>query len=259
MAFVRTVKHENPFVQLDKAFIGNGKLSLKATGLLTYILSKPDGWKIRMKDIQANFNDGKDSVRSAMNELMKENYVYRYQERNEKGILGDYVYLVYERPEFNPNPRKEPKAENPTSEESPKAENPTSGNPTSENPTYNNNESSNIDINNNDNKELLFIEELLTRNPVTRSKRIQLNNSVGKIGQKSLYSLDDLFIQSTFKKYSEIHKIPQSLFFEVLDEFEYQYTGKGRNFLEEIENPKGYFIQMLNNMVENIKTKKSIS
>jgi DnaD/phage-associated family protein len=150
MSLVRTVKRESPFVQLDKEFIGNGKLSLKATGLLTYILSRPDGWTIRMKDIQNRFNDGETSVRSAMKDLMNEGYVNRYRDRNEDGTLGNYIYDVYERPEFNPN--FSPKRENQVLV-SPKRDYPELDNPELDNHVLNNNDFNNNDFNNNKIKE----------------------------------------------------------------------------------------------------------
>jgi predicted DNA-binding transcriptional regulator len=142
MSIVRTMKRENPFVQLDKEFIGNGRLSLKATGLLTYILSKPDGWQIRMRDIQNRFNDGETSVRSAMNELVKQGYVNRYRDRSESGTFGDYIYEVYERPEFNP------KRENHVLVDSPKRDFPELDNPELDNQVYSNNDFSNKDFSN---------------------------------------------------------------------------------------------------------------
>lgn len=151
MSFVRTVKRENPFVQLDKEYIGNGTLSLKATGLLTYILSRPDGWKIRMKDIQKRFNDGETSVRSAMNELLKNGYVHRYQERAEKGKFSEWIYDVYERPEYNPHYK--PERENHVSapkRDFPHSDNPNTDKPNSGNHEYINNDFSNNDLNNND-------------------------------------------------------------------------------------------------------------
>jgi len=151
MSYVRVSKRENPFVQIDKAFLGNGKLSLKATGLLTYILSKPDNWKIRLKDIQKRFTDGETSVSTAMQELMKAGYIYRYQERKENGKFGDWIYEVYERPEYNPHYSHSPKRENPVS--SPKRDFPDSVNPDTGNPVYNNNEFNNNDLSNNKNKE----------------------------------------------------------------------------------------------------------
>jgi predicted DNA-binding transcriptional regulator len=147
MSFIRTVKKENPFVQLDKYFIGNGTLSLKSTGLLTYFLSKPDNWQIRMKDVQNNFDDGETSVRTAIKELMQKGYVHRVRERCEKGRLGDYTYMVFERPDYNPY--YEPKRENQVLEK-PKRENPVLENPRLENHAFNNNDLNNNDLNNND-------------------------------------------------------------------------------------------------------------
>lgn len=151
MSFIRTKKRENPFVQIDKEFIGNGLLSLKATGLLTYILSKPDGWQIRMKDIQNRFKDGESSVRSAMNELMKAGYVNRYRERKEDGTLRDYIYEVYERPEYNPS--YVPKRENHEQVEPPKRDFPELDNPELDNHVYSNNDFSNNDFSNKEEEE----------------------------------------------------------------------------------------------------------
>jgi DnaD/phage-associated family protein len=151
MSFIRTMKRENPFVQLDKNFIGNNTMSLKATGLLTYILSKPDGWQIRMKDVQNRFTDGETSVRSAMNELMKVGYINRYRERGEDGKFGDWVYEVYERPEFNP------KRENQVQVDEPKRDFPEQGNPEQENHVFSNNEFSNNEFSNNEEEEEKYI------------------------------------------------------------------------------------------------------
>lgn len=148
MSFVRTVKRETPFVQMDKRSIGTGDLSLKATGLLLYFLSKPDNWQIRLKDVEKRFTDGLDSVRSGMKELEKVGYVYKYRERDEKGRLADWIYYVYELPQYNPylnaetleNKETEPKRD------FPKQENPTQGKPKQENPTYSNKELSNKDL-----------------------------------------------------------------------------------------------------------------
>ncbi|MCM3708568.1 DnaD domain protein [Cytobacillus firmus] len=163
MSIVRTMKRENPFVQLDKQYIGNGTLSLKATGLLTYILSRPDGWQIRMKDIQNKFNDGETSVRSAMKELISTGYVNRYRERTENGTFGDWIYDVYERPEFNP--KYNPKRENQVLE--PKRDFPDLDNPDLENNSYSNNDFSNNDFSNKEEEEeasslISLFEKLIT-------------------------------------------------------------------------------------------------
>lgn len=145
MSFVRTVKRENPFVQLDKHFLEDNKLSLKAKGLLAYFLSKPDGWQIRLKDVENKSTDGSSSIRSGLKELMDTGYINRYRERDEEGKFGDYIYEVYERAEFNPKLENRTQVEN-----EPKLDFPIQGNPTQENPTQENRSYSNNDFSNND-------------------------------------------------------------------------------------------------------------
>lgn len=158
MAFVRTTKRANPFVQLDKEFIGNGTLSLKATGLLTYFLSKPDGWVIRLSDVQNRFSDGETSIRSGLNELMRQGYVYRERERSEDGTFGDYIYHIYERPEFNP------KRENHVQEPKrgfPELDKPELDDPELDNHAYSNNDFSNNDSINKEDEEDMLLSDLM--------------------------------------------------------------------------------------------------
>lgn len=179
MSIVRTMKRENPFVQLDKQYIGNGTLSLKATGLLTYILSRPDGWQIRMKDIQNKFNDGETSVRSAMKELISTGYVNRYRERTENGTFGDWIYDVYERPEFNP--KYSPKRENQVLEpkrDFPDLDKPELDKPELENNGYSNNDFSNNNFSNKEEDEeasslILFFEKLIAPSNETIANKIK--------------------------------------------------------------------------------------
>lgn len=176
MSFVRTVKRENPFVQLDKYFLDDSNLSWGAKGILGYILSKPDNWIIRKEDLIKRAEDGKAKVEAALLNLMSNGYINWFQEKNEDGTFGSWVYDVYERPEYNPykeyfieqgiariNSKKEkvkernqknsqPKVNNQISD-SPKVNNPTSDNPKSDNQPYSNNDFNDIDFNN------IYLEE----------------------------------------------------------------------------------------------------
>lgn len=166
MSFVRTVKRENPFIQVDRHYVEvETNLSLKATGLLTYFLAKPDGWQIRLADVKNRFTDGDAAIRSGLEELRDKFYVNRYRSRNEDGTFGDYIYEVYERPEYNPMYKKElkmkvekkekkPKRENQEQVNSPKRDFPILDNPSLEKPildnqAYSNNHSSNNHSSNN--------------------------------------------------------------------------------------------------------------
>lgn len=184
MSMIRTAKRENPFVQLDKFFIEDPKLSFEAKGILAYVLSKPDDWTIRKNDLVKRSASGKTRIETALLELMASGYLNWYQIRDNDGTFGDWVYDVYERPEFNPNADRviqeglkrmndrktknkkkhadrvesekssndnPPKAEFPSS--APKAGFPTSDNPKSDNPPYSNNELKDIDLSNREEEE----------------------------------------------------------------------------------------------------------
>src|SRR3990172_3952024 len=60
---------DNPFVMIDRRTIENPKLSWKAKGVLAYLLSRPDDWVIRFKDLAKRAPDGGHIVRAAMKEL----------------------------------------------------------------------------------------------------------------------------------------------------------------------------------------------
>lgn len=72
-------------------------LSLKATGLLSKMLSLPDDWDYSLNGLVAITKDGLDSVRSALNELKEHDYVEILKLRTEKGTFK-YNYLVFENP-----------------------------------------------------------------------------------------------------------------------------------------------------------------
>lgn len=104
MAVIRTIKKENPFVQLDRHFLEkDDNLTWKAKGMLAYLLSRPDDWKTNHKDLVKRAKESKNTVTTILKELEKAGYVHYYQERLEGGKFGNWKYDVYERPEFNPS------------------------------------------------------------------------------------------------------------------------------------------------------------
>lgn len=64
-------------------------LSLKAKGLMSFMLQLPDTWKYSIKGLASALNVGKDQIRSAMQELIAARYVRREYRRGENGkIIG---------------------------------------------------------------------------------------------------------------------------------------------------------------------------
>ncbi|MGY0275586.1 helix-turn-helix domain-containing protein [Limosilactobacillus fermentum] len=86
------------FTQVDNRVIGDKRMSLKALGLFTYMWSKPDDWEFYVSVISNDFKDGRDSVRSAINELINLGYVKRTRKHKENGQLAAYDYILFDEP-----------------------------------------------------------------------------------------------------------------------------------------------------------------
>ena len=94
------------------------KMSLKAKGLLSLMLSLPEDWDYSVSGLATLSKDGKDSIMSALAELEKFGYLTRTRVTNEKGQFAGVEYNIYEVPQpKNPNSEK-PNEENENSENS---------------------------------------------------------------------------------------------------------------------------------------------
>ena len=74
----------------------NKSLSLKARGLLCYLLSLPDEWNVNLETISDK--DGRTSVISGMRELKQGGYLVRTIERD-NGVIVRNVWTVFEEPQ----------------------------------------------------------------------------------------------------------------------------------------------------------------
>lgn len=88
---------DNPFVMIDRRPIENPALSWRAKGILTYLISRPDNWIVRLGDLVKRSPDGVYAVRSALKELTKAGHLTRKEER-ENGKFKQYVLMVHEVP-----------------------------------------------------------------------------------------------------------------------------------------------------------------
>ena len=91
------MKRENPYVQIDKTGIDDPNLSWEATGLLTYLVGRPNNWKVNVMHLSSVKKNKETSTRKALLELRKYNYCHLFEIR--KG--GKYIekfYLVFEVP-----------------------------------------------------------------------------------------------------------------------------------------------------------------
>lgn len=95
----RTEKNpENPFVMIDRRAVENPKLSWKAKGLLAYLLSRPDDWTVRFRDLAKRAPDGAHTVRMAMKELRTAGHV-TVETVREAGRITKWIYHIHEVPD----------------------------------------------------------------------------------------------------------------------------------------------------------------
>lgn len=87
MAIIKVLKRENPYVQIDKTGIDDPNLSWEATGLLTYLVGRPNNWKINIAHLSSVKKNKETSTRKALLELRKYNYCHLFKIRKE----GKYV------------------------------------------------------------------------------------------------------------------------------------------------------------------------
>ena len=97
---IRIQKKRNNFVMLDKGFLEDDRLSFKAKGILAYLLSKPDGWKVIVKDLVNNSADGKKAIYSGLRELKTYGYYKKEPVRDESNrVISHWESVIYECPE----------------------------------------------------------------------------------------------------------------------------------------------------------------
>ena len=97
MAVFRIEKNKN-YTVMANYHLRDISLSLKAKGLLSLMLSLPEGWDYTTKGLACICKDGVDSICSTVKELENAGYVQRRRLRNELGHLTEIEYTILEKP-----------------------------------------------------------------------------------------------------------------------------------------------------------------
>jgi hypothetical protein len=96
MSIIRKVQRTS-YTVVDNGVLNDSRLSWKATGMLAYLLSLPDGWRVNHTDLATRKRDGKDGTLAAMHELEVAGYIVRRTENDRRGHITTITY-VYEEP-----------------------------------------------------------------------------------------------------------------------------------------------------------------
>jgi hypothetical protein len=130
------VEKAGNFTIMSNYHLKDKRLTLKAKGLMSQILSLPPEWNYTIEGLAKINLEKVDAISTAINELIKAGYIIRSRERNERGHLLGTVYTIHEEPpeniegvESGMNTEIQPKPEKPI------LDNPALDEPVLENPT----------------------------------------------------------------------------------------------------------------------------
>lgn len=97
MPVIRVIKNEN-YTQMSNFHLRDKRLSLRAVGLLSKMLSLPPDWDYTVAGLSAICKEGKDAIRAALNELEAAGYMTRYQTHSASGTFSRNEYCIREEP-----------------------------------------------------------------------------------------------------------------------------------------------------------------
>lgn len=96
MEVIRVIKNKN-YTTISNQLFKNKGISLKAKGLMGYLLSLPNDWNLSINGIVACSKEGRRAIGNIINELIDAGYIERNQVRKNGKFIG-YDYLVFEQP-----------------------------------------------------------------------------------------------------------------------------------------------------------------
>lgn len=99
MAVIRVIKNKD-YTVMSNTHLRDKRLSLKAVGLLSIVLSLPDDWHYTVKGLVGSVKDGERAVNGALSELKQYGYlqVIKLYPNSERSKI-EYQYVFYEKPQ----------------------------------------------------------------------------------------------------------------------------------------------------------------
>ncbi|MDQ0956077.1 hypothetical protein QFZ24_010086 [Streptomyces phaeochromogenes] len=88
------------FTQIANGLFRDSRLTYKAKGIFGYISTHQDGWQVTVAGLVRSGPDGRDAVRTGLQELETHGYLIRERLRRTTGTLGEIVYSITDHPAF---------------------------------------------------------------------------------------------------------------------------------------------------------------
>ena len=183
---IHRIKSKVNFAIIHKGFLQDKTLSMKAKGLMAYILSLPDDWKTIINELVNHFSDGITAIRTTFAELEEHGYMVKETIRNPDGTFKETIYHVYEIP-------NSAEGNGLNSESDPRLENPRLDKPLLDNPRL-------------DNTTLLSNKEL--SNDITKEKHSCASSEIQELDTK-VEELYQFYRKKSGKKYRNLYPLKQ--------------------------------------------------
>ena len=99
MTVLRIERRDRNFLVVDKSCLQDSGLSWGAKGLHSYLMGMHHDWRVCVRDLVNHATNGRDAVRSLLNELKSKGFITVEHDRdNTTGRFGQYDYVVHELP-----------------------------------------------------------------------------------------------------------------------------------------------------------------
>ena len=118
--FIIKYKRERDYTTLYNDCVNDEKLCAESLAFLVYVMSKPDDWRINLKNLSNRFNIGRDKTDRTIKELCALGYMKKNQPRSEDGSFSQILIYASDKPifiveadplEVNESPDKQPYTE----------------------------------------------------------------------------------------------------------------------------------------------------
>lgn len=87
MSIVRGPNPTKNFTMLHNAVIRDPRISWRARGILLFLLSQPEGYRVRSEQLAEMSKEGRDAVRTALKELEDVTYLVRIKTKRDNGTF----------------------------------------------------------------------------------------------------------------------------------------------------------------------------
>lgn len=181
-------KHNKDFTQINNAALREKGLSLRARGLLAYMLSFPDEWAFSVNSLSENCGETRYAILASIAELRREGFLRISQSHTSDGKFNEVTYFVFEKKSFAVSEKNE-KNENAKNNISPQFEKPQSEKPQSEIQTDKNNDIRKIN-------KRISKERILSQKESKRSETF--DDIIAAVADESLKSALEEYVQMRF-------------------------------------------------------------